>query len=125
VDRLGPAASERDRMRAVVLALLPLDEARRTGALIRRAVPPERPAVGGWLGGGRAGAALLARLEAARAAGELRAGVDVAHEHALLAASIAGLADGVLDGAISAGRAPVQVDYLLDRSYQPAPRSGP
>jgi AcrR family transcriptional regulator len=120
--RLGPRASERDRLRAVLLALLPLDEQRRTTALLRRTLqagaahgdPPLAATDADEL-------AIRARLEAADATGELRPGIDVARETLHLSCTVSGLTDRLLAGRAAPAEVTRTIDELLARTHQKAP----
>lgn len=115
-DRLGDPASLRD----VVVALLPLDDASRTDALVAnaflvRALKDEEIAGRFRAGHAQLSEALAALIAAAKADGVLSAGLDPVREADLLLAVVAGLGDAVLLGHRSPEEAVALVDHHLSR----------
>jgi AcrR family transcriptional regulator len=117
VAALGPAANEHDRMRATLVELLPLDQQRRTGALLHQAALVAREPTPT----GPRHDIIRARLDAARARGELRPGTDVDHETLHLASTIAGLREDLLTGLATPAQATATLDYVLARTFQRPP----
>jgi AcrR family transcriptional regulator len=114
---LGAGATEQERMRVTLDELLPLDDGRRTAALLHQAThapTAPTPAAGPH-------DAIRVRLDAAQARGELRTGTDVDHETRHLAAVVAGLREDLLTGRAEPAEATATVDYLLGRLYQRPP----
>ena len=110
-DRIGAPASLRD----VVVALLPLDEAGRTDALVAnaflvRALKDEEIAGRFRTGHTQLAGALATMIAAGRADGTLAPDLDPAREADLLLAVVAGLGDAVLLG----HRTPAEVIALVD-----------
>lgn len=115
-DRLGSPTSLRD----VVVALLPLDDASRTDALVAnaflvRALKDEEIAGRFRTGHAQLSAALAAMITTAQADGALSAGLDPVREADLLLAVVAGLGDAVLLGHRTPEDAVALVDHHLSR----------
>jgi TetR/AcrR family transcriptional regulator, transcriptional repressor of bet genes len=122
VAALPSGATERERIRAIVLQFLPLDDEGRAAAVMFRALH-----AGGVNNPDTTGAEAFAvpmgfdrmmrrRLTAARRAGELRPDVDIPHEALLSFLLVISLGDALLAGMISAERAVETVDYALSRA---------
>src|SRR5690606_31037226 len=118
---------------AALLELLPLDEPRRAGALVRRALAASDrgPGADPSLDAGSAPDRIVrVRVVAARHAGELRPDVDVDLESGNLMHILTGLADRLIAGRTSPSQASVAITYALGRLFQqPGPgvraRPGP
>ena len=123
IDSLGPAATERDRLRATLLEFVPLDAEGRTIATLFRAFDaggvndPQTT---------RAEAAAVPRgfdvlmrhrLEAAREAGELEPDVVISQEALTYMMLVLGLGDALLADALTPARAIEIIDYILERSF--------
>jgi AcrR family transcriptional regulator len=124
VTALGPDATERDRIRATLLEFLPLDDERRTAMILFRGFHDGGVNNQATTGAEAAktpqafDATMRRRLTLARDAGQLRPGVDVGHEAAILQLAVTGLAESVIAGLMAPARAVETVDYLLDRAFR-------
>ena len=123
VAALPPDVEERERVRAILLAFLPLDEEGRAAAVMFRALH-----AGGVNDPATTGAEafevpmgfdamMRRRLKAADRAGELRAEVDIRHEALLYFMLVVSLGDALLAGMLRPERALETVDYVLDRTF--------
>lgn len=115
-DRIGVPATLRD----VVVALLPLDEAGRTEALVAnaflvRALKDEEIADRFRTGHAQLTEALAAMVAAAQSDGTLAPDLDPAREADLLLAVVGGLGDAVLLGHRTPEEAVALVDHHLSR----------
>jgi AcrR family transcriptional regulator len=122
VAAVPDGASERDRIRAILLELLPLDDERRSAAVMFRALH-----AGGVNDPVTTGAEAFAvpmgfdsmmrkRLEAAHDVGQLRDGVEVRHEALLYFMLVVSLGDALLAGMVTPKRAVETLDYTLARA---------
>ncbi|RJL35783.1 TetR/AcrR family transcriptional regulator [Bailinhaonella thermotolerans] len=107
-------------VRALVLALLPVDEESRTGALVNVAFFIRALATPALSDTFRRGSAELLRkisgyLREARESGEFAAGLDVEQEAKVLLALAGGLSSGMLMGGTSAEEATATLDHHLAR----------
>ncbi|MBG0816374.1 TetR/AcrR family transcriptional regulator [Planomonospora sp. ID82291] len=107
-------------VRALLVALLPVDEESRTGALVNVAFFIRALATPALSGAFRQGSAELLEtisrcLRDARQAGELAAGIAVEQEARVLLALAGGLSSGMLMGDTSAEEAAETLDYHLAR----------
>jgi AcrR family transcriptional regulator len=115
-DRLDAPATLRD----TVVALLPIDEASRTEALVAnaflvRALKDEEMADRFRTGHAQLAEVLTAMVAAAQAEGELTADLDPAREADLVLAVVTGLSDAVLLGHRTPEQAIALVDHHLSR----------
>jgi AcrR family transcriptional regulator len=122
VGALPAGATERQRIRAILLQFLPLDDDGRAAAVMFRALH-----AGGVNNPETTGAEAFAvptgfdrmmrrRLTAARRVSELQPGVDIRHEALVSFLLVVSLGDALLAGMISAKRAVETVDYMLSRA---------
>ncbi|MFJ8913774.1 TetR/AcrR family transcriptional regulator [Amycolatopsis sp. NPDC102389] len=118
-ERIAPPEGEL-RVRDLLVALLPLDDASRDDALVANAFLARAlkdPEIAGHFrtGHGMLREAVAALLAAAQADGDLVPSVDPAAEAALLLALVAGLGDAVLLGYQSGDEAIALIDLHLTR----------
>ncbi|MEV0246839.1 TetR/AcrR family transcriptional regulator [Nocardia sp. NPDC050712] len=124
LERLGETAAPRQTVRAVLTALLPLDEERRQETVLLGAFNQAAMSGQGITGDELVGAPMFlanlitAQLERARAADPSLA-VDPELDGVLTVAAVGGLSQGVAGGYHSADQAVALLDRLLDRLFGP------
>ncbi|MFD5247424.1 TetR/AcrR family transcriptional regulator [Amycolatopsis sp. NPDC058340] len=119
-DRIATPAPNEIRVRDLLIALLPLDDAGRDDALVANAFlvrALKDPEIAGHFrtGHGLLRDAVAALLAAAQAEGDVAPSVDPAAEAVLLLALVSGLGDAVLLGYQSGDEAIALIDLHLSR----------